>query len=319
MLKSLFLFAVVSLSAAASSVVVVHSYPPNDWTNGISSGIAQSLKGTEITPYHFHSSYWEERPESELAAEKARILAVIHKKKPKAVLLCDDEASDLLIGDLLKSEMPIFVTGVNRIYSGLSWKAAAQAGRVSGVLEAYPVEKAVQVMKTAFPKSRSFSIVTSDTPTSDRTIEAIKSRQAEAFWRKNQLNLRRTYKLSAWEGWKQAVQEINEKDDFVWFLIPYGVHDGNNQDVTPSRMIKWLNENLKVPSIGPRTLSDGLLLTVGISPLNLGRETGEAIDKFIRGTPLAKIPLAEAGSYELIIKDETYRKRFEVGAIREAR
>jgi len=187
-------------------------------------------------------------------------------------------------------------------------------------METFPLKKTLHVMRSAFPEARRFSILTSDTPTSDVMIELIRSKEAETSLKKAKMGLRKTYKLRAWDDWKNAIEEINREDDFVWFIIPFGVLDGYNQHVTPARMVKWVNEHLKKPSIGPRSLSKAMLLAVGIDAENLGRETGEEIKKFYRGTPIKGIPHKVSESYELIVSSTNpMRKRFALKVGKEGR
>ena len=285
------------------SVQVIHSYPPNSWTKGIDEGLSKSLskRSSSVETYHFHSVYWEGKSRDLLEKEVLRVIDQIAKKKPSVVLLVDDEATDAFVGPLSRRGVPILFTGVNTIPDRVPWRAHLAENKVTGVWEAYPVRKALELFKASFPKNKRFSIITSDTFTSKRTIELFERVGAEGFMEKSGFRLRRTYLTNSWQAWKSALKEIEKKDDFYWVLIPFGVKDLDNRDVSPERMIAWMKDNIVVPGVGARSLADGLLLSVGVSATKLGAETGDLLVRVLGGEQLARISPVKSASYELVI------------------
>lgn len=270
------------MATTPSSLFIVHSNPPNKWSRDLETGLEKSLSKEvwrNTKRYHFHNVYWLARSAEEQEQERKRILEIIAAAKPSAVLLCDDEANDFMARSLVAAGYPVYTMGVNRLPDLIPWKDLLTSQKVSGLLETWPVERALGLIEKHLPGKKRFSIVTSDTGTSARILEIIQAPAAKESMRKRGQVLRKVYRLNEWEGWKSAILEANKTDDLIWVLIAYGVFDNDNTEVTPDRMIEWLKANLKIPSIGSSVLHGGVSISIGVLAEQMAGDLGALIEE----------------------------------------
>jgi hypothetical protein len=283
--------------AHAAAISVIYSYPPGEWFHGIHETLKKSSTdlglGVEFVPIIFHAEYWARRPEQETAKEKERILGILRKQKPKAVILCDDEASDVFANAVHDLKLPTFFLGVNRELSDIPWWNTVKESSAI-VLERYPVEQLLQATRRMLPRARRISVVTSLNATSGfilpgvvRDVESANQRLGgEPF------SIVDTFRSEKWQDWKAYLGEVRQKADLVWILIPYDVHDHHGTEVPIERMGRWLRNGLELPSLGLSSIHPkmGVLLTVAMTPQQLARASVSQIARWLKGTPLVQIP-----------------------------
>lgn len=316
MLKKVFFFFILinlrgnTLKAEPSKkLVIIHSYPPGEWTHEINEGVEESLlkEGIklEIKSIIYHSEYWRLKDLSEQKIEQKRILTQTKEHNPDLVLLCDDEATDLLATQLLELKKPIFITGINQKPEQLAWLTNENKNKFSGIFETYQIEKGNELLKQFNSKIQNISVLTSNNATSQilaASIEKEFTQNGKYF--SSGFKLRKVYTLSFWSQWKEAVTEINKLDDAVWVLVPYDIKDQNNQELSLKEVGKWLSNNLKKPSIGILSVHTkiGLLASVNTYPKGLGKQVGDMIGRYLKkGQSLEKIGFENSKNYRIEI------------------
>ena len=101
----------VKVDAESNSLLVIHSYAPNEWTKSLDKGLNEGLTGSQISTvksYHYHYQYWETQSETDRKKEHQKIISLATSDKSTPVLLCDDEATDFLIQALVKQGVRVF-------------------------------------------------------------------------------------------------------------------------------------------------------------------------------------------------------------------
>ncbi len=283
--------------AHSDAIAVIYSYPPGEWFHGIQETLKKSSAdlglAVDFEPIIFHAEYWSRRPERETEKEKERILGMLRKQKPKAVVICDDEAADIFVVAIRDLKIPTFLLGVNRELADIPWWNSVKDSSAI-VLERYPVEQLLQAARRMMPRARRISLVSSLNATSRfilpgimRDVESANSRLGgEPFL------IVDTFRSEKWQDWKVYLGEVRHKADLVWILIPYDVHDHHGTEVPIERMGRWLKKGLQVPSLGLSSIHPkmGVLLTVAMTPQQLARASASQIARWLKGTPLVKIP-----------------------------
>ncbi len=283
--------------AHSDAITVLYSYPPGEWFHGIHETLRKSSTDLGITvdfePVIFHAEYWARRTEQETEKEKDRILGILRKVRPKAVVICDDEAADVFAVAVHDLKLPTFFLGVNRELTDIPWWNTVKDTSAI-VLERYPVEQLLQAAKQMMPRARRISVVSSLNATSGfilpgvvRDLESANQRLGgEPF------SIVDTFRSEKWQDWKAYLSGIRRKADLVWILIPYDVHDHHGTEVPIERMGKWMRNGLSVPSLGLSSIHPkmGVLLTVAMTPQQLARASVSQIARWLKGTPLAQIP-----------------------------
>ncbi len=313
-----------SISSFAKTVrlITVHSYPPGDWSHGIDGSISEVLNNNKIQhdlkSIVFHAEYWRRKDEELRKTEQDRLVKEISDYNPDIIVLVDDEAADFLASRLKILNKPIFFTGINQIQKDIPWLQGKDREKFAGVFEIYQIQKGNDLLKGFNAKTKNISVLTSNSATSQILADQFSADFAEnGKFGKSGFKLRKIYKLPFWSQWKDAVNEINAKDDAVWILVPYDVRDSNNQELLVVEIGKWLTANLKKASIGILGVNTriGLLASVNTHAEGLGKQVAEMIVRNLKGEVLQKIGFEQSKYFKLEVnKVEMSRLKLSIPA-----
>lgn len=280
-------------------IVIIHSYPQGEWYHGINAGLEEELKKKGIKfnlqAIVFHAEFWKEKDAARRTIEKNRILEFVKSKSPDLVLMCDDEASDFIAGDLAQSGFPVIFTGINRKEKDIPWLRQFSRAKIAGTLELTKTEDSIRLIQKLRPTIKRISILTSANDTSDLVVKQI-SEDMKKLKTKLKVELGSVHKLKYWSQWKKSLPEINAKSDAVWILVPYDVRNANNQELPIEHIGSYLKQNLRIPSLGIISISTkiGVLAAIPASPSALGRQMGEQASDFFKGKSLAEMGVVQA-------------------------
>jgi len=297
-------------------VGVVYSYRPDDWCAGLGQGIRAAFstfhKNVKTVEYTYDSYYWEKKSGNEKNKERQRLLDQIRQRKLKQIIICDDEAADLLIPDLLRQgNIKIFFTGVNRSEPEIAWlKGGVHAG-LSGILERYRVPESLEILTMFKPDVRSISILTSKVETSQIiTAQVVEGIRKISDAHPGRISLRKTYMLDSWTDWQTAISEIAQQDQALWLLVPSEVMGRDGKETSIETIGAYLRAHLNIPTLGITSLHTkiGVLAAVTVNPYDLGYEAGEQVVRVMNGERQEDI-----GIYPL------QRNRFEINIVESRR
>jgi len=314
--RALILLLLLSFAAAGNAladgltkkIVILHSYIPGEWYHGLNRGFEESLGklgvAVNLTPIVFDSEYWQDKTTAEREKERAKIVAQIKGISPDLVVICDDEAADMFVPAIYRSGFRMVFTGVNRSADQLPWSKEVPRNFVTGVVEIYPVSEFTSVLEKLLPNLKTISLLSSKKPSSvlvSGTTEA--EMNTEQFKATHRIRLKSVNLLAHWEEWKERVEQLNEKDSAVWVLVPYDVRDTNNIQVPLPQMGRWFRKHLKTPYIGMSVVHTkmGGLMSVQITPFDLGRQAAELAAKFFNGKNLSELPIEKARYHQIEI------------------
>lgn len=272
-------------------VLVVHSYHATmeGWVPEVNIGIKRVL---DRKPYNVKYHYMDtKRHTSKEFMESAgvRARAEVKKWKPDVLVLVDDNAQQL-VGTYFRNDPKINIvyTGMNKEPEDYDYH---RANNVTGMLERinYSATKDILLQLLPADKMKIFHI-SDNSPTS----EGIHHEIMEFDWQP--LTLIDSVMCDSFEDWKKASARADQEAS-VLLLTHYmtiAKYPGSQEKVPPPDVIKWTNENSKLPGISfwMFYVQDGGGLAVALSPFEQGQMaasmTASIIDK---GTDPKTIPV----------------------------
>ena len=276
LLFPLFLFLIQQISFAENhkdSILVIHSYFPNNWTKRLDLGFKEQaiLRGIDIQFYHYDSGFWKEHPEINNVQEISKIINLAKQNKYTGIIISDDEASEALQSELIKLNKPILYTGINRNeFEERTKSYCSSIPRTAVLLEAYPFSETLKTVKKVIPKIKKISIIAALANTTDSYIEGLKK---ELVKRKSNIVIDSIKKSNSWEVWKEELLKVDKTADLIWVSVPYGIKDRLNEEVSQPRISSWLKENIKTKILAEVTLAEAAKITVGLDAKYLAIES----------------------------------------------
>ena len=283
---------------------IIFSYPLGQWSEGIVAGLSQQLQKVgipfDLKQYAYDSPYYARRTEVERTAEAGRISAKARDYRPDFIIVCDDEAADVLMPKLKALKVPLLFVGINKDEAEIPWIERGIA--MTGVFERYPAQASLKLLSNLTGgKVKNISLITSLNPTSD-----IITRQLREYFKthKTQIALQKVYATNKWDDWKRAIKASNTDADSLWMLVPWNVEDARGERMDRRMMGRWLSENIRIPSISivDVNLHLGVMASISMTPQIMGGELADIIrTATLGGKLLSQIPYRYPSKYEIII------------------
>lgn len=272
-------------------VLVVHSYHADmkGWVPEINIGIKRVL---DHKPYNVKYHYMDTKRHTskefkESAGERAR--DEVNNWEPDVLILVDDNAQQLVGTHFLNHpEINIVYTGMNKEPEDYNYHLA---NNVTGMLERinYSATKDILLQLLPADKMKIFHI-SDHSPTS----EGIHKEIMDFDWQP--LTLIDSVMCDSFDDWKKASARA-DKESNVLLLTHYMTitkAPGSQEKVPPPEVIKWTNENSKLPGISfwMFYVQDGGGLAVALSPFEQGQRASAMASAIIdEGTDPKMIPV----------------------------
>lgn len=292
-------------------LVLLVSYPPGEWSRGLQRGLESKLRGLAIevpvVPIVYHSEYWNRRHSYQRIEEHRRILKSMDRLRPRALVVSDDEAADLILQSMDRVQPPLFFTGINRTKDAFQEKLSGHPAAV--VLEDYRFESAFLAMKRLVPDARRFASITSRNPSSN-WVEGQLQDAVSGEGRVDSKVRVESVRVGTWEEWKASLKRLDSAVDFFWVLVPYDVRDGLGREVLPTEIGNWMRKHLRHPFLGLSTVHAkmGALISTGVRPEFLGEHSALQLARFFRGEPLTSIGFEKLFKSQLILHRKAWKK-----------
>jgi|GEM_PF-1326592 len=289
------------------NVYVIHSYLPGLWSKGGNRGVENALKYANIHNGKvkiYNYNYVTER------SHKDKEIAIIEKEidqfQPDLIILFDDEATEDFIGILNKKNIPIVATGINKEIKDISWYLPDNDPKrnFSAILERYPFEQPLQLLKKINKNINQISILTS----ANLSSTVIKN-QMKAEFKKHGggfagVRLKDTICSRNWKDWKKAIADHQSRNEALWILVPWDVYDESGNEVKISEISSYYAKNSKTPDLGIVSSDElmGNLASFSVSSEDLGFEaTLLGIDAIRSGKSLRNYPFRKVKTTRVII------------------
>jgi ABC-type uncharacterized transport system substrate-binding protein len=290
-------------------VYIIHSYLPGLWSEQAHNGVSQALKfhnikNFEIKQYDY--DYVRQRKVKEHHLKN--ILHEINAFSPDLIIVFDDEATEDFIPKLNLLKIPIVVTGINKEISKQKWflNDGDQNRNFTGILERYPFEGPLKLLKKIRPEINRISILTSDNDSS----RIITNQVLENFKQYNNLfsgiRLGEVIRSRDWTEWKKAIQSKKNKNEAFWILVPWDVYH-ENKEVSIKEIGTYYQKESSIPELGIVNASQlfGMLLCFSVNSEDLAFEAvSVGVMARKENKSLRDIPFAKVNSVRVVINKE---------------
>jgi len=210
----------------------------------------------------------------------------VEQFKPGVVITADDNAQQYFGMKFVGTPLPIVFNGVNEDPSKYGYPST----NVTGIIERSNLKEAVSLLNLFMPVKK-IAMISCDDVTSRATFTFMKE-ELKGFIEVAEWKLPSTF-----EDWQKAIKGFNGTVDAVG-VYNYNTikKSGESVSMSPEEVIKWTQENLKVPMFGFRDTSvgDGMLCAFAESAFEHGKLSAEYALKILNGTPATQLPIIKA-------------------------
>jgi ABC-type uncharacterized transport system substrate-binding protein len=224
--------AVFAQKYGGKKVLYIDSYHAGyEWSDGITKGIEDTLKGTGVTLNIFRMD--TKRNGSEEAKQQAAQGAkkAIEEFKPDVVIVSDDNAAKYVVAASYKDAKLPFV------FCGVNWDASVYGmpySNVTGMVEVSLTNEIISNLK-AYAKGDRVGYLSADTET---------ERKNEVFYNKIlKISFAKSYYAKTLEEWKQAFLKLQDEVDMIIIENNAGISDWDNKAAE-----EFALANTKVPA-----------------------------------------------------------------------
>jgi len=304
----------VTIHMQRINILVIHSYHVDYiWTREINAGLQRVLHnfaGINIQ-YHYmdtkKKSGKENLRRAALAAQDA-----IKNIQPRVLIAFDDYAQQALAKHVINDP------NIDLVFAGLNGQHQAygydKATNVTGILERKPIAalKAL-LLDIDIQQGRQRTAPIHTFFIADNSLSAQKD---GVFLRSNDwspLAFDGVLYCETFADWKELVLKLHHEVDY--FLVgPYRKLKRSLDDtslVPATEVITWTRENTNTPLIGMNVFnsSDGVSLSIGVSPFEQGEVAANMALAIIEGTPPKDIPIQQSQLYVVAMRNAAMQKQ----------
>ena len=193
----------------------------------------------------------------------------------------------------------VFATQADPVGTGHVASLAKPGGNITGltVIQSELTAKALKILKEVVPNSKRFGVLSS--PTAPSHVPTM--RAAEAAAEKLGVTLH-TALVRAVEEYEEAFAKISRADVQAVFVGAYALTVRSGPELLAQLALRY-----RLPSMfGARdNVAAGGLMSHSPDHIDLNRRTAAYIDKILKGSKPADLPVGQASQYQLIINLKT--------------
>lgn len=300
------MFALFSSYSFATDIVFIHSYHTDyPWVKEYRGGFMDTIADHSILEYEMDT---KRQPTIDFDKIAKQALAFIDMKKPKLVVLADDNALKLLGPTLVEQEVPLVFLGINanpRHYIRLN-------KNVSGTLERPLLKRSILMLHDLFPEMKKLKVLMDSNPTSYAILETSFD---DKFHQKIsgvevEISLEKTF-----NDWKINTESLKDNHYDALIIANYAaLTDDQKQNVSLDEVSEWTSKNTPVPlfafwgySIGKGKAIGGLI----ISGVQQGVDAAKKVNQYFMTGKLPAITTPVRGS---LMFSEYELKRWDIEA-----
>ncbi len=308
--RFVFLFGLcIPVDAKTPQVLIIHSYHEGlTWVQEINLGLARTLQSVNDLSYHYLDT--KRIPRDQFADKAKTALGFYKALKPDVVVLCDDNALDLL-GETIARDTPIVFCGINGSIRD-DYPELIGLANVTGVLERPLIQRTVIEMSLATGiNATNALILLGDSPTARAFYKNdLKSQDYLKIGSRLNIYVKRAASFSEWQ---QVVMESRLQGyDFIVAAGFYALQDDNSKPVHVDMVHEWLHEHASIPvfsthsqSIGEHKAAGGMV----VSGVLMGQDAGQMVLQVLeKDFPERRIPFITQSKGELIFSKSALRR-----------
>jgi ABC-type uncharacterized transport system substrate-binding protein len=258
-------------------------YPPSD---AILRGICREVDTTEVCLVVQYLDAKRERRTGHLDSLARLIAGEIHRLKPSAVLVSDDDAvARVVLPYLLGGSTPVVFCGVN-------WSAAGYGlpdQNVCGMLEVLPLQRALADLGRHYPDASRLYVLSENTLSEQQNRILLDTLYRNAGFQPEY------HLVDHYAGWKAGFAEANDQAGLLYLPTNGGILDWDSLDA-----IAFVRDHLRIPVF----TCDGFMMPYAVAgylkvPEEQGIWVGRTALRILEGTAPREIGLHRNSEYEI--------------------
>lgn len=280
----------------AAEILIIESYhATHPWVISNSLGLNARLAASH--QLHFFYLNAKRLSAQQLTAQAELAWRYYLELKPSIVLLCDDNAIDLLAKRIAAAGPPVVYLGMN---ANPRQNGLYGYHNITGVLERPMLKRNISEMSNMQGHVQKALVLFDASPVSQTAVHEAFS--GETHWRigKLQVDIQLTNSYSQWQA---AITQARQQGYQQIFLgLYHTLRDAADQPVDAEQALAWAGNSTTLPlyafwdfSIGPGKCVGGLVL----SGYEQGAATSELVKQVLLGSPSESLPprTATRGEY----------------------
>jgi ABC-type uncharacterized transport system substrate-binding protein len=274
---TIILFSIPTYANELKKILVVYSYLPSSWNTNGAMGIKEAFRkeGVELILKEYVYDNIRVRKKKTLDYEVKKIKRIISNESIDGIIFFDDESSEDLI-DQLNLELPIVATGINNNLENLTWYNKNK--KIGIVLERYPFEESINLLKQLAPKTETISIMTSENNSSKIILNQILAKFKQYNNKFKGVKLKTVLSSGDWNRWKKTLLNEQVDNHSLWILVPWDVYI-DKKEIPMKEISAFFRKNSKLPSIGIVDINKlmGFLSALSVHSKDLGNQAASLL------------------------------------------
>jgi len=282
-------------------VLVIFSYHPEyEWCQQELKGIQEVFSSTDVVIETFYMDTKRRSDESWKKEITESALDTIKKFKPDVVIVCDDNACQLVASQFINKKLPFVFTGINEDPQ----KYGMPAKNITGVLERNLINGTIGLLRELDPSIQSIAIITDNSTTSNAATTR--------FTQDNfPVTLKKVYSFDYYDDWKSTVKELNEEVDALGIYMYFTLkEEGSERNIPSDEVLRWTINNTSLPTFSFEEFSvkNGVLCGETQSGYEHGKEAALMAEDILKGTNPHELPLRIPTMGTMLINKRTADK-----------
>lgn len=287
-------------------VFILHSYPDTmPWVQSLNQGVRSifdnkayiSLRYFYMNTKHHHSQVYMEHITKTLKT-------TIDAWHPDIIVAFDDDAHKIAVQEFANSpDIKVILAGIT---DSRRWREYELTPNITGITEQIPIKATREILSLMFRNQKRIYYL-SDNSTAATTLDKAITKQD---WGSYELVGRQ--RVETFDQWKAAVHEAEKKADILLISVYHTIMEGGHE-VLPKQLVRWMNENSKIPVVGvyESFIIDGGMMAIAISSLEQGYTAAWlALNIIEKKLTIQEIPLLHGKTFSLFIQKDKLLKRF---------
>ena len=308
-LTGLFLLLVVTFLAYQRShkprVFILHSYNQElPWVQSLNRGVAQVFGDKAyMNLRYFYMDTKSLHPNRYLERMNTIITKAIAAWKPDIIIAFDYDAHNLVRKQFANNpKIKLVLAGVA---DSKRWAEYESTPNITGITEQIPVNAIREILSLIFPHQKRIYYLSDDSASARQLDEEMSNENWSTF-----KLVRRRVKTFA--EWKAAVREAGKSADIILVSTFYTITDGSQQ-INPTQLIRWMNENSRIPSVGmyESFIINGGMMAIAISGSEQGHTAAWlALNILEKKMSIQNIPLIHGKTFSFFVNKPLLQKKF---------
>lgn len=295
------LFLIFGCSKSPEKILVIYSYHPEyEWCQQEKKGIDEIFNDQDITIESFYLNTKRKTDEAWKKKVTEEAVEKIESYKPDLVIVCDDNACQLVATRYIDSKIPFVFTGIN----GDPEDYGMPAKNITGVIERNLIEGTIGLLKQLVPSIGSVAIITDNSTTSRAATVR--------FTQENfPVTLTSVYSTNDYDEWKSNLKQLNNQIDALGIYMYFTLKDENSvQNVSGEEVLQWTLENTNLPSFCFEAFSveGGVLCGETQSGYEHGREAALMAKEILSGAKPSELAVRMPQKGTLMVNERTAKK-----------